>query len=183
MGSLRLPSLDGREAAVAAAIAGGVFVIVGYGTGLGITTTTVPMATITKPAVPPMSGMAGSATPTETVPSLAVPPAGQVAPSSAPILTAPIPTVHPPEVNVPPASPSSPSPSTEPCATSSAATANGGLLSLDLIGVATPLLKILDGLPVLGSLLDGTNGATSPPMGSCPQAVSCCVVGGRVVRR
>lgn len=182
MSSLRRLGLDGREAAIAAAIGGGVFVIVGYGTGLGITASALPTMTIAKPAVP-----GGSA---PTTPSMSMPPnvalgAIQAAPVSAPILTAPVRIFRTPALTVP----SAPSPSrsdqrsTAACPAPSSETPTGGLLALDLSGVAAPVLQLLDGLPVVGSLLGGTSPTTGPTASSCPSAVPCCMVGGRAVRR
>lgn len=159
---------------MAAAIGGALFVITGYGTGLGITTLADPTIAIAKPPV--ASTSPAQTMPSEPLPTIAAPVVAQ-APASAPILTAPTPTFSPPVVSVP--APSTPVPSTASCASPMTPSGGGGLLSLDLTGTAAPLLRILDGLPVVGSLL------TTPVLanGACRPAPTCCPVDARTAVR
>lgn len=163
MASLRSSRVDRREAAVAAALSGAAFIVVGYGTGLGVSTVADPSASFTRPPIP--AAIPSIVAPPSALPTIAAPVAAQSMPTTAPVLTAPLAAAPPPVIVV-----IDPQPAAAPaCQPSAPSTARTGLLAdLDLSTLASPVTKILGTVPIVGSLL------APPSTAPCPTAASCC---------
>lgn len=172
MGSLRFPQVDRREAAIAAAISGAAFIVVGYGTGLGISNVADASASFTRPTAPPPSAIV--VPPSPTLPTIATPPVTPPAAAAAPILSAP--RVVPRPVIIVVMQQSSPSLS---CPTAAPPDATGLLSGLDLASLTRPVTNLLGTLPLVGSLLGQPVAASL----TCPPKSACCPTARTASRR
>lgn len=155
-------SIDRRDAAVTAALAGAVVIILGYASGIGLRPENAVSATLPQPTPATVAPMPIGPTPVAVpapLPVVVAPAAPAVRPAPAAVPTTAAPTHAPP----------TPSPSSTPTP-SAAATCAPGLLD--------PLVGSLPLVGEVSSLLSGLLGtATTPAAGTTPSPdlLSCTI--------